>query len=237
MARGFEDAMMEFRGLVAASDPDSGKVRDFFASGHAADLLAALEDATTATTQAKAELAREQGRLLKLWDAYRTQESEILEGRRRAGETERLRADLEASEAQIRALEERLAAQSALAAEVQRVRELEERAKAAEAERNADRERLAKLYAAYEDVESERDKLRKDLEQRAAWFAEHKEALDELVRAIRRASSAGGNHAEMAPAADAATESGATKASAAGSSQTAPPPSGASPMPRKGKGA
>lgn len=151
-------------------------------------------------------LAEEEERLLKLWDAYRAQERELAAAR---AETEDARAqldatkasmgatearvaekarDLEVAEAEIRRLEERLASFDAMKGQLEELAALRERTEDAERKLKAERERLAKLYAAYEEVEADRDRLKKELDERTAWFAENKEAFDQLVRNLRRTS-------------------------------------------------
>lgn len=155
-----------------------------------------------------AELAREQERLRKLWDAFKSQEDELArlraappaaapaptpvaalpsEGRGNEAlrrEVELLTADLRrAAEAQTRLEEENqvLRDQARSHAEVAR------KGTSLESELAEERERLAKLYAVYEEVEAERKTLEGRLKEWDAWFHGAAPHIEELARSIHGA--------------------------------------------------
>lgn len=162
-------------------------------------------DAADPVAGLQAELAREQERLRKLWDAFKTQEDEL--ARLRAGaaastpapallsapgpgsdsmqrEVELLTADLRrAAEAQRRLEEEAQALREAARAQS----EVARRAGTLEAELAEERERLAKLYAVYEEVDAERQRLEGRLKEWDAWFHGASPHIQELARSIQGA--------------------------------------------------
>jgi chromosome segregation ATPase len=159
--------------------------------------------ASASTDDARAELAREQERLRKLWDAFKSQEDELNQLRAQVSGTssaaataaaadartaESLRREVEllssdlrrAGEAQ-RALEEQ---QAALRESVRDHDDVVRRNATLQSELEQERERLAKLYAVYEDVEAERARLEGHLKEWEAWFNGVAPSLGEICRSI-----------------------------------------------------
>ena len=157
----------------------------------------------------KAELAREQERLRKLWDAFKSQEDELTRLRGTAGsaatstaalqstaadraadqrtieslrrETELLAGDLRrAGEAQ-RNLEEANAGQRE---QVRTLEQAERRAEDRQRDLDQERERLAKLYIVYEEVEAERARLEQHLKEWDSWYHGVAPHLAEICRSI-----------------------------------------------------
>lgn len=150
----------------------------------------------------KAELAREQERLRKLWDAFKSQEDELARLRKTGGpalqSTGATAADARNAEAYKREVD-LLAADLRRAAENQRRLEDENRHLSESAGGHADtarrvpqlegeleqeRERLAKLYAVYEEVEAARQALESRLKEWDAWYHGVSPHLAEICRSI-----------------------------------------------------
>jgi chromosome segregation ATPase len=151
---------------------------------------------------ARAELAREQERLRKLWDAFKSQEDELnriksgatLHSTSHAGaavdastvnslrrEVELLTGDLRrAGEAQRRLEEE----QVALRESAKTTDEIARRAAGLQSELEQERERLAKLYVVYEEVETERARLEQHIKEWDAWYHGVAPHLAEICRSI-----------------------------------------------------
>lgn len=154
----------------------------------------------------RAELASEQERLRKLWDAFKSQEDELSRLRSTNGaatalqstaattsaadqrtieslrrETELLAGDLRrAGEAQRRLEEE-----NADLREQGRSRdEVERRANQFQSDLEQERERLAKLYVVYEEVEAERARLEQHLKEWDSWYHGVAPHLAEICRSI-----------------------------------------------------
>jgi chromosome segregation ATPase len=154
----------------------------------------------------RAELAREQERLRKLWDAFKSQEDELsllrssataggalqsastttsaadqrtIESLRR--EVDLLAGDLRrAGESQRRLEEENVGLR-----EQTREREaVERRASQAQSDLEQERERLAKLYVVYEEVEAERARLEQHLKEWDSWYHGVSPHLAEICRSI-----------------------------------------------------
>jgi len=164
-------------------------------------------DDTTGDAQVAAlrsELEREQERLRKLWDAFRVQEDELnrlkaatpttalAAGDGRASESLRREIDLltgdlrRAAEAQKRLEDEN----QELRDNAKQHAEVARRIPLLEAELAEERERLAKLYAVYEEVETERVKLAGRLKEWDAWFHGAAPHIEELARSIHGAPHA-----------------------------------------------
>lgn len=156
-------------------------------------------DATREVEELRERVRLEEGRLEKLWDAYKAQENDLRTALDRAGRLEReLKGkDVTVSEAEklLRSREDELArVRDDLEAERRKSATLEmARAELADAESMrrrldevdalyaAEKERLAKLYVVYEELESERDDLARRLEEKEAWFRKYEAALKELT--------------------------------------------------------
>lgn len=141
----------------------------------------------------------EEARLEKLWDAYKAQENDLRAALDRAGRLEReLKGkDVTVSEAEklLREREDELArtrdeldnerrraATLEMArAELADVEELRRRHDEVDALYAAEKERLAKLYVVYEELEAERDDLARRLEEKEAWFRKYEAALKDLT--------------------------------------------------------
>jgi chromosome segregation ATPase len=149
----------------------------------------------------RAELAREQERLRKLWDAFKAQEDELTALKSTAStstlsstsaadarsvaalqrEVELLSGDLRRAGEQQRRLEEEnvgLREQSRAMDEVGR------RAASLQSDLEQERERLAKLYVVYEEVEAERARLEQHLKEWDAWYHGVAPHLAEICRSI-----------------------------------------------------
>lgn len=156
----------------------------------------------------KAELAREQERLRKLWDAFKAQEDEIT--RLKAGapaaapapalhsthgtsaadqrtidslrrEVDLLTSDLKRAGEQQRRLEDENAGLREKAREMEAT---ERRAAQAQSDLEQERERLAKLYVVYEEVEAERARLEQHIKEWDAWYHGVAPHLAEICRSI-----------------------------------------------------
>lgn len=147
------------------------------------------------------ELAREQERLRKLWDAFKTQEDELAQLRLATPTSTLNAADGRGSDS-LRREVDLLTGDLRRAAEGQKRLEdenqvLRENAKAhaevarrvtnLEGELAEERERLAKLYAVYEEVEGERKRLEARLKEWDAWFHGAAPHIEELARSIHGA--------------------------------------------------
>lgn len=154
----------------------------------------------------KAELAREQERLRKLWDAFKAQEDELSRLRATGGastalhststqssaadqrtieslrrEVDLLAGDLRRAGEQQRRLEE----ENVGLREQSREREaVERRASQAQSDLEQERERLAKLYVVYEEVEAERARLEQHLKEWDSWYHGVAPHLAEICRSI-----------------------------------------------------
>ncbi|MFA5943679.1 MAG: hypothetical protein WC876_04340 [Candidatus Thermoplasmatota archaeon] len=147
----------------------------------------------------RAELAREQERLRKLWDAFKSQEDELnrlkststlsstsaaadsrtVDSLRR--EVDLLSGDLRrAGEAQRRLEEDNVA----LREQAKTVDEVSRRAAASQSDLEQERERLAKLYVVYEEVEAERARLEQHIKEWDAWYHGVAPHLAEICRSI-----------------------------------------------------
>ncbi|MHB8586560.1 MAG: hypothetical protein ACYDDF_12100 [Thermoplasmatota archaeon] len=202
MDSGSEGSLAELAALLRTAEADPARWRAFVESGRAAEAWALVEETRENASELRKRLAAEEERLIKLWDVYKFQEQELASVRMDREQKSRLAADLAAAEAQIRDMDERLRNAGNAAKAWEEMELVRARAEAAERERDADRQRLAKLYAAYEELEAEKDRLSRELKERAAWLAENKAALDELVRSLRRsgpAESASGSPAPKSP--------------------------------------
>lgn len=158
----------------------------------------------------KAELAREQERLRKLWDAFKAQEDELTRLKSTAGagpattatalhsvhgssaadqrtidslrrEVELLTSDLKRAGEQQRRLEDENAGLREKAREMEAT---ERRASGLQSDLEQERERLAKLYVVYEEVEAERARLEQHLKEWDAWYHGVAPHLAEICRSI-----------------------------------------------------
>jgi chromosome segregation ATPase len=147
----------------------------------------------------RAELAREQERLRKLWDAFKSQEDELaglrststlsntsaaadartVDSLRR--EVDLLTGDLRrAGESQRRLEEENVA----LREQAKAADEVSRRAASLQTDLEQERERLAKLYVVYEEVEAERARLEQHIKEWDAWYHGVSPHLAEICRSI-----------------------------------------------------
>lgn len=162
---------------------------------------AALDEGSADDVQAlREELAREQERLRKLWDAFKAQEDELqrlrpgatlssvaaatadartVEALRR--EVDLLAGDLRRAAEQQRRLEEDNAS---LREQARAAGEADRRAATLQSELEQERERLAKLYVVYEEVEAERARLEQHLKEWDAWYHGVSPHLAEICRSI-----------------------------------------------------
>ena len=150
----------------------------------------------------RAELEREQERLRKLWDAFKSQEDELsrlratgpapgtlsaLDGRGSEAlrrEVDLLTADLRrAADGQKRLEDENQVLRENAKAHA----EVARRVGTLEGELAEERERLAKLYAVYEEVDAERQRLEARLKEWDAWFHGAAPHIEELARSIHGA--------------------------------------------------
>jgi chromosome segregation ATPase len=147
----------------------------------------------------RAELAREQERLRKLWDAFKSQEDELsrlkststlssttavadarsADSLRR--EVELLTGDLRRAGEQQRRLEEE---NVSLREQAKTSDEVARRAASIQSDLEQERERLAKLYVVYEEVEAERARLEQHLKEWDAWYHGVSPHLAEICRSI-----------------------------------------------------
>ena len=162
------------------------------------------DSADAAVEALRAELAREQERLRKLWDAFKSQEDELARLRAQPAApapapaapadnraSESLRREVELLTADLRRAAE---SQTRLEQENQSLRELarehaakEHKHATVQAELDEERERLAKLFAVYEEVEAERKTLEGRLKEWDAWFHGAAPHIEELARSIHGA--------------------------------------------------
>jgi chromosome segregation ATPase len=174
------------------------------ASGAPATAFEVHPSSSSDLQSAREELAREQERLRKLWDAFKAQEDELnrlratptatalsstsaqaaadartVESLRR--EVELLSGDLRrAGEAQRRLEEQNVA----LREQARAADDSHRRAAGLQAELEQERERLAKLYVVYEEVEAERARLEQHLKEWDAWYHGVSPHLAEICRSI-----------------------------------------------------
>lgn len=162
--------------------------------------VAASDDEVTSL---RGELAREQERLRKLWDAFKAQEDELARLRAtgapaaplasaaddRATESLRREVDLLTSDLRRAAeVQRRLEDENQALREAARTHsEVAQQAQRLETELAEERERLAKLYAVYEEVDAERGRLASRLKEWDAWFHGAAPHIDELARSIHGA--------------------------------------------------
>ena len=147
----------------------------------------------------RAELAREQERLRKLWDAFKSQEDELdrlkststlssTAAAADAGTVASLRREVEllsgdlrrAGESQRRLEEEAVA----LREQAKTSDEIARRAASLQSDLEQERERLAKLYVVYEEVEAERARLEQHLKEWDSWYHGVSPHLAEICRSI-----------------------------------------------------
>jgi chromosome segregation protein len=170
-----------------------------------ANEMAAQADTLSGETRRKLE--EEQRRLEKLWDAFKMQERELRAAEEKATRLERdladkdagkarLEADLEDKEADVRRTSEENAELLAKVEELERrlgqLKDLEELRSQAEdyrAKYESERDRLAKLFALFEESEAERERLQREVEAADQWFDENREALDKMSKSLRWRSS------------------------------------------------
>ncbi len=168
-----------------------------------AQATAALSTEDDQVAALRTELANEQERLRKLWDAFKVQEDELAQLRNavptlasapapvdtRATESMRREIDLltgdlrRAAEAQ-RTLEEE---NQALRESMRDHSDLGHTKTRLESELAGERERLAKLFAVYEEVDAERVRLVSRLKEWDAWFHGAAPHIEELARSIHGA--------------------------------------------------
>lgn len=148
------------------------------ATGMSTTVRPAGESSDSEARALRESLAAESRRLEKLWDAYKAQESELSQA---LAAVERLKEDLagrddamlarenriQSLERDVRRLEAEKGALEGTIREVEALREdlkaidaYKERVATLEAAYAAERERLAKLYLVYEELEAEVEKLR-----------------------------------------------------------------------------
>lgn len=147
----------------------------------------------------RTELAREQERLRKLWDAFKSQEDELsrlkststlsstaatadagtVNSLRR--EVELLSGDLRRAGEQQRRLEEE---NVGLREQAKTTDEIARRAASIQSDLEQERERLAKLYVVYEEVEAERARLEQHIKEWDAWYHGVSPHLAEICRSI-----------------------------------------------------
>lgn len=147
----------------------------------------------------RAELAREQERLRKLWDAFKSQEDELSRLRSTstlsstsaaadARSVDALRREVELLQGDLRRAGEaqrRLEDESVLLREQAKARdEADRRAAGLQSELEQERERLAKLYVVYEQVETERARLEGHIKEWDAWYHGVSPHLAEICRSI-----------------------------------------------------
>jgi chromosome segregation ATPase len=175
----------------------------------------AAADGTSSTTQFEVhgndpadaeslrnELAREQERLRKLWDAFKSQEDELARLKASptpstlsstaaaadAGAVASLRREVEllsgdlrrAGDSQRRLEEENVA----LREQARTTEEVARRAASVQSDLEQERERLAKLYVVYEEVEAERARLEQHLKEWDSWYHGVAPHLAEICRSI-----------------------------------------------------
>jgi septal ring factor EnvC (AmiA/AmiB activator) len=143
---------------------------------------------------AENDLAKEQERLAKLWDAYEVQEREYREAlkkitrlenelREKDRINETLRKVSEARDREIRELEVKIARlEDAKSTYEPKLEELTKMYK-------SEKERYAKLFALAEELEGELTRTRKAIEERDRWFLAHVGILKNVDRAVRERES------------------------------------------------
>lgn len=217
-ARGEVDALEKIRGML-----DTGYLNDLLATIEQLEVrIEELEDGTGANqstlNKLERELADEQHRLQKLWDAYKAQEDELervkrdyplmeeklferertIEGLRREvsrleplakskAEADRLSKQNQKLESELSVVERRLQKAQDTAASLQKevddLRSLQKdlhRLRGLESDLEEERERLAKLYSVYEDVDAEKRGLEGTLADWEAWYESVRPALGAL---------------------------------------------------------
>lgn len=163
------------------------------------------EEARRRADEAEETLRSEQERLEKLWDVYKVQETDLENLR---GEQARHKATAEAAEERARELEAQVEAERRALRQAQaetgdlrqKLADAEARAedlksyealgtKVTELEENLndERERLAKLYAVYEETQAERDDANARLKQWQAWWDAHHKSLKGVTKAVNEA--------------------------------------------------
>jgi len=187
--------------LVSIVNELEGRVRE-------ANEMAAQADQLNAETRRKLE--DEQRRLEKLWDAFKAQERELRGESERATRLDRelqdrdsgkarLEAEVEDAQAEARRTREEnselLTKVEELQGRIVQLKDLEQLRSQAEdfrAKYEAERDRLAKLFALYEESEAERERLARDVEVTDQWFEENRDALEKVSKSLRwRASMLG----------------------------------------------
>ncbi|MGQ0535869.1 MAG: hypothetical protein ACT4PT_07335 [Methanobacteriota archaeon] len=155
-------------------------------------------------TEAMRELHEESERLAKLWDVYKAQERDLAATKERVG---RVEAELTRKGSSVVALEEQLAARDraiqdrdldhqklrsriteleANAEELKNLDKMRDTVADLRSKYDTEKERLAKLYTVYEELEADRDHLLAEIEARDRWFNLHREALEKLGVAASR---------------------------------------------------
>ncbi len=142
--------------------------------------------------QSKAELSREQERLKKLWDAYKAQEDEIARLKNQDALLLDREGTIQAQQRELQVLSSDLKrANDAMLAMENETNSLRETAvtpaRYAEIEGQLDeeRERLAKLYRVYEDVETDRARLEKSMRAWEDWFRSVRPSMEKLATAAK----------------------------------------------------
>lgn len=161
------------------------------------------QQADALSGESRKRLEEEQRRLEKLWDAFKLQERELQDTSEKATRLERelqdkdssrarLESELEESQAQMRRVTEDNNAYvqqvETLEGRISQLKDMEHLRSTAEdykAKYEAERERLAKLFALYEESEAERELLQRDVEVTDQWFSENKDALEKVSRSLR----------------------------------------------------
>lgn len=158
-------------------------------------LEGSLSQAEARAAEGEARLREEGGRVEKLWEAFKGQERDVWDLKERASRLEadvqghgdtaaRLEGVISERDAEIRRLQEgNDSLQEKIVALEERLETLAEvdalRAQADEYKaKHADYvERLAKLYALYEEAQGERDAFKKEVGARDQWFDDNADAL------------------------------------------------------------
>jgi len=180
--------------LVGIVNQLEARVRDANEMAQQADVLSG---------ENRRRLEEEQKRLEKLWDAFKLQERELGDAVERGNRLERELGDKDSSRARLEAeLEEnqghlrRLSDENQelteevdkLQSRLTQLKDLESLRAQAEDFRSkyeAEQERLAKLFALYEESEAERERLAREVEVTDQWFVENKDALEKVSRSLR----------------------------------------------------
>ena len=171
----------------------------------------AAQSAESEKDQFRHKFEEEQERLEKLWDAYKAQERELTQLREKVPRLEsELRAkdagvaDAEAAidqkEDEIRRLDQELGESRQKVADLEAAREdlknlegMKSQIEELETRYEEEKERLAKLYVVYEELEAERDGLKRQVDERDAWFAQVQPAMETICRSVRRRASMPGS--------------------------------------------